>query len=252
MIRYFGLTLALALLFMMFGAAAVEATTTSDPLVAQEDDATPTLQDVDLGISPGTRNVTWEGGTVEFSIRTTGVAGYDGNVNLELCSPPAGISGTFEPNPVPAGEFSTLTLTTETGRLVPTEIDLLIGGHGDRERSACGNTDRGIRDSVDASLMVQRTNGDFVVMDAPISESSMAACETEDAIIATRERAAGNTNGVEFLNNGRRVGTRVVAGAAWAVSPGCRAGYVVSVDGEGDPAAAGVFNLGFPANLTGR
>ncbi|MEM6281670.1 MAG: hypothetical protein AAF787_05725 [Chloroflexota bacterium] len=242
MTRSAGIVLALALVFMIAGVTAVNAQDATP--------AGPTPPDVDLGISPGTRTITWEGDTAEFTIRTTAVNGYDGDVTLELCSPPRGISGTFSPQRVPAGETATLTITTAAGRLAFTEVELLIGAYGDRERTACRGGERGVRDTIAAAVIVQRTNGDFVAMDAPISESSMAACETDDAIIATRARSAGNTGGVEFLENGRRIGTRVAPGVAWAISPGCRAAYVVTADSEGEPAAVNLYNLGLPASLT--
>ena len=70
------------------------------------------------------------GGSVTFTLSAYSEEGFEGKIELELIDPPAGVTGTFEPNPVivPGFDVGASVVTIEVASTVSEgEIELTIG-----------------------------------------------------------------------------------------------------------------------------
>jgi len=97
--------------------------------------APPLTPDFALSSTPLTRTIS-PGDSTTYTISVTPSGGFNGAVNLTVSGLPDLATATFDPNPMPVSEASTLTITTES-TVVPATYTLTITGtSGSLERTA--------------------------------------------------------------------------------------------------------------------
>ena len=83
-----------------------------------------------LGLTPPLGVEVAAGGSATVTVSIYSEEGFEGKVDLTLIDPPAGVTGTFEPNPVivPGFDVGASVVTIEVASTVPEgEIELTIG-----------------------------------------------------------------------------------------------------------------------------
>lgn len=180
------------------------------------------------------------GESIAVQVAITRISGFSGNVSLALEGAPAGVSGTFTPNPVTAGT-STLTLATTTAA-APGTYALTVRG------TATGLTDRTagitIVVSVPAAFALTATN--VSVAQGAIGASSIGIARTggfTGAVTLSAANVPANVT-VAFSQN-PTTATNITASftAGAGAAPGV---YTVTLNGT----ATGVANQSASLTLT--
>jgi len=178
------------------------------------------------------------GESIAVQVAITRISGFSGNVSLALEGAPAGVSGTFTPNPVTAGT-STLTITTTTAA-APGSYPLTVRG------TATGLTDRtaGITLVVAVPAAFALTATNVSVAQGAIGASAITIARTggfSGAVTLSAANVPANVT-VAFSQNPT---TAAAVTASFTAGAGAAPGvYTVTLNGT----ATGVANQS--ANLT--
>ncbi len=85
--------------------------------------------DFSLSAAPASQTIT-QGGSTNYTVTTSALNGFAGNVTLSATPAISGVSYAFAPNPVAAGASSTLTVTSTAGATTGTQSLVITGTSG--------------------------------------------------------------------------------------------------------------------------
>jgi VCBS repeat-containing protein len=179
-----------------------------------------------LGATPATQKVA-AGKSTTYTITTTAVDGFTGNIDLTVSGLPAGANASFSPATVAAGGSSTLTVNTSTS--TPAASSTL--------------TIKGTSGSIIINVPVTLTVQDFSVTVSPSSQSVAAGGN------ATYTVTTAGLNGLGFNDNVTlSVSGGLPSGATATFSPNPIAGVGSSTLTVTVPAGAAAGNYQFTVN----
>jgi subtilisin-like proprotein convertase family protein len=87
------------------------------------------VPDFSLSASPASQTIT-AGGSTTYTVSTSALNGFSGNVTLAATPAISGVTYAFSPNPVAAGSSSTLTVTTTSGATTGSNTVTITGTSG--------------------------------------------------------------------------------------------------------------------------
>ncbi len=176
-----------------------------------------------LGATPATQKVA-AGKSTAYTVTTTTVDGFTGNIDLTVSGLPAGANASFSPTTVAAGGSSTLTVNTSTS--TPAANSTL--------------TIKGTSGSININLPVTLTVQDFSMTVSPSSQSVAAGGNTTYTV------TTAGLNGLGFNDNVTlSVSGGLPSGATATFSPNPVAGVGSSTLTVTVPAATAAGNYQF-------